>query len=72
MNIRVKVNLFSKQSFVEQKGEDKFEVSVKSKPEGGKANREVLNLLSDFLEIDEKRLKIIKGSREKSKIIKII
>ena len=72
MYIKVKVNPLSKKVSILPKGKDSFEVFVKSKPEKNAANKELVKILSDFLEIEEKRMKIIKGSRGKSKIIKIL
>ena len=72
MFIRVKIKPCSKEVSVFQKSDDKFEVSVKSKPENNAANNEMISLLSEFLGIGEERLKIVKGGRERSKIIEIL
>lgn len=72
MLIKVKVKTKSKKDSVEKISEDRFLVETSAKPERGSANKEVLNLLSEFLGIERKRLKIIKGSRERNKIVKIV
>ncbi len=49
---------------------DKIYVKVTSPPIGGKANKEVIELLADFLGVKKKQLEIIEG--EKSRVKKIL
>lgn len=72
MLIKIKVKTNCKKSFVEKVAKDEFRIEVKSKPEEGAANSEALAILSKFLGIEKKRLKIIKGSRVKNKIVKTL
>lgn len=72
MFIRVKIKPGSREVSVFQKSDDKFEIAVKSKPENNEANREMISLLAEFLGIAEERLRIIKGGKERSKIIEIL
>jgi len=71
MLIKVKVKPKSKKDSVIKKAEDEFIVEIKEKPERGLANERALNLLANFLEVDKKKLRIIKGGKERSKIIEI-
>ena len=71
MLVKVKVFPNSKKQLVEQKTEDSFKVYIKSKPEKGEANREVLSLLSGFFHIPKSDLKIIKGHKQPHKILEI-
>ncbi len=70
--IRVKVSPGSSRNKVEKKKEDFFSVLVREKAEGGEANKAMLKLLSKEMNIPEKSLHIIKGSRSSSKIIEIL
>jgi len=49
---------------------DKLLIKVTSPPIGGKANKEVINLLAEFLGVKKKQIKIIEG--EKSRVKKIL
>ncbi|OQB44583.1 MAG: hypothetical protein BWY03_00109 [Parcubacteria group bacterium ADurb.Bin159] len=70
----IKVTVFSKSKEEEiiKKANDKFEIKTKEKPERGMANERVKKILANYLNISEKNIKIIKGSREKHKILEII
>ncbi len=48
-----------------------LEAYVKAKPQEGKANQEVLLLLSQYLKTPLKNLRIIKGQTSPHKIIKV-
>jgi uncharacterized protein (TIGR00251 family) len=69
---KVKVIPSSSQQLVTPTGEDSFTVRVKSPPSGGKANRECLELLSAFLKVKEKDLRILRGGHLPNKIIEWI
>ncbi len=71
MLIKVKVFPNSKKEEVIKKSEDSFEVKVKAKPEKGRANREVVKLLSVYFKIPESKIKLIKGFKERNKIFEI-
>jgi len=71
MLIRVKVKPKSRESSVEMLQADKFIVSVKSKAEKGDANKEAVDLLSDYFGISKNKLRLKKGGRERSKIFEI-
>ncbi|MEA3272310.1 MAG: DUF167 domain-containing protein [Patescibacteria group bacterium] len=71
MLIKVKVKPNSKKSSIEEKDEDRFVVMVRSKPRDGEANKEVLELLAEFLGVERKKLRIVKGSKERNKIVKL-
>lgn len=69
MLIKVKTFPQAKEEKIIKKDEDKFEVYVKEKAKEGKANERVLALLGR--ELKTKNLKIIKGARERSKIVRV-
>lgn len=68
MKINVKIVPGSKRKEI-RKESDYFKVYLKSKPEKGKANRELIDLLSSNFNIPKNSIKIIKGEHSKNKII---
>ena len=71
MLIKVKVFPKSKKEGIVKKSEDSFEVRIKEKPERGEANKSAITLLSSFLKIPKEKIRIIKGSKQRNKILKI-
>ncbi len=70
MKLKVQVKPNSKISKVVAKG-DMFVVYVKSPPVEGKANDEMLELLSEHLGVPKSRMKIVSGKRSRNKIVSI-
>ncbi|HZL24799.1 MAG TPA: DUF167 domain-containing protein [Nitrososphaeraceae archaeon] len=50
---------------------NEIKISLKSKPEQGKANQELLKLLSNYFQVSSDRIKIIQGIKSRKKIIYI-
>ena len=50
---------------------NEIKISLKSKPEQGKANKELLKLLSNYFQVSSDRIKIIQGIKSRKKIIYI-
>ncbi|TFG35953.1 MAG: DUF167 domain-containing protein [Parcubacteria group bacterium] len=71
MLIKVKVFPKSKKEEVVKKSEDSFEIRTKEKPERGEANESAIALLASFLKITRKKIRIIKGSKQRNKIFRI-
>jgi len=71
MLIKVKVFPNSKKEEIIKKSEDSFEVRVKEKPEKGKANREVVRILSCYFKIPESKIRLIRGFKKRNKIFEI-
>ena len=71
MLIKVKVIPNSKKEEIAKK-KDSFEIKVREKPINNKANKAVIIVLSSFLEISQKKIRIIKGAKTRNKIIEII
>ncbi|MDI3473938.1 MAG: uncharacterized protein PWR30_261 [Candidatus Woesearchaeota archaeon] len=44
---------------------------VKARPENGKANQELITLLSEYFDVNKREIKIIKGEKSRNKIIQI-
>jgi uncharacterized protein len=57
---------FNTDELFQVKGNE-IKVSIKSKPEFGKANRELLKLLSDYFHVSSDKIKIIQGEKSRKK-----
>jgi len=51
---------------------NEIRVSLKSKPELGKTNHELINLLSNHFRISSDKIKIIQGIKSRKKIVHIL
>ena len=71
MFIKVKVFPKSKTAKVEEKAKDSLLVFVRSQAKENQANFEMLELVSKHLNVGISKIRIIKGSKEPNKIIKI-
>ncbi|MBU0546569.1 MAG: DUF167 domain-containing protein [Patescibacteria group bacterium] len=71
MLIKIKTHPGFKKDKVIRKTEDSLEVWLKEKPIMNQANKALIDLLSDFFKIDKVRIKLIKGFKNKNKIIEI-
>ncbi len=72
MLVKVKVFPNSKKEEIIKKKEDSFEVKIKQKPIQGQANQAVINVLSLYFNFPEKRIKLVKGFRQRNKIFEIL
>jgi len=48
-----------------------FKIKLNSKPQDGKANKEMIEFISKKLKIAKSKISIIRGEKQKSKLIKI-
>ncbi len=51
---------------------NEIKVSIKSKPELGKANRELIKLLSKYFQVSTDKIKIIQGAKSRKKVVYIL
>jgi len=51
---------------------NEIKISIKSKPELGKANRELIKLLSNHFHVPSNKIKIIQGIKSRKKIVHIL
>ncbi len=70
MEIILTVKFENRKEKVEKRGE-KYFVYVKSLPEKGKANSEVVREIAKYFKVNENEVKIIKGKRSRKKIISL-
>jgi uncharacterized protein len=66
--IRISFNRFE----LFQVEENEIKISIKSKPELGKANRELIKLLSNHFQVPSNKIKIIQGIKSRKKIVHIL
>ena len=71
MRIKIKVIPCSSQSLIEEDSVGDLRVKVKAPPVQGKANKELIELLTKYYKVPKNQIKIIKGQTSKNKIIEI-
>ena len=71
MKIFVKVKVNSKNNKIEKAKDNRFLVSVKAKPERGKANKSVIDILSNYFDISKSEISLISGYAARNKIFEI-
>ena len=69
--IKIKVFPNSKKEEIIRKSEDSFDVKIKEKPMQGLANKAVIKALASHLKVSEQKIKIIKGFKQRNKIVVI-
>jgi|AntAceMinimDraft_10_1070366.scaffolds.fasta_scaffold05601_2 uncharacterized protein YggU (UPF0235/DUF167 family) len=72
MLIKIKAFPGSKKDKVIKKKDNNFEVKVKEKPLKGRANKAVLILLASYFNLPLNKIKIVRGFKQKNKIIELI
>jgi uncharacterized protein (TIGR00251 family) len=70
MRIKLKVKTNSGKQKVEKVNDKEYKINLKSEPENNKANIELLRLLKKYFK-EYKNIKIIRGLKNKEKLIKI-
>jgi uncharacterized protein len=71
MKINVKAKPNAREEKVEKVDENNYTVSVKEKPEKGKANDAIRNALAVYFKIASARVKIVGGYSSRNKIVEI-
>jgi hypothetical protein len=71
MLIKVKANVSSKEDKVIKKSEDSFEVFVKVDAQRNMANKKIIELLAEYFNLPQYKVKMIKGFKESNKIFNI-
>jgi len=71
MRITVKVKPKSKKVSVKKISENIYEVKLKSPPEKGKANEELIEILSEYFNTPKSNIKLLKGQTSREKLIEI-
>ena len=71
MFIKIKVQTNCKKEEIIKRGENSFLIKVKEKPIQGRANDRILEMISEHLSIEVKKIRIIKGSKMPNKLLEI-
>jgi len=71
MLYKIKVITESKKQKIERKKQDELIINIKSKPQQGMANKELIILLSTYFNLPVNKIKIIKGLKNPKKIIEL-
>lgn len=71
MFVKVKVKAGARREGFMRVGENKFEISVKEKPENNRANERVISMLSLKLKVPAKYIRFVSGMRSPSKLFEI-
>jgi hypothetical protein len=69
--IKIKTHPGSKKEKIIRKTEDSLEIWLKEKPIENRANKALINLLSDLFKVKESKIKLIRGAKTRNKIIEI-
>lgn len=71
MYIRVKVLAGVKKELVKELGENRLEIHVKEPAEANLANKRVLEIVAERLEVSVKKIKIINGHHHSVKLLSV-
>ncbi|ACG58063.1 protein of unknown function DUF167 [Hydrogenobaculum sp. Y04AAS1] len=71
MILRVKVKPNAKTVSVEQLEDKSLKISIKSPPVNGKANEELIKVLSEFLKVSKSKINIKAGKSSREKLVEI-
>ena len=71
MLVNVRVTSGAKEARVTKTGEASFEVRVDEKTIGGRANKRLLEILSDHFGVPKSRIAIVRGLKSRDKTVDI-
>jgi uncharacterized protein YggU (UPF0235/DUF167 family) len=71
MKVSVKVKPNAREARVEKIGVDNFLVWVKEKPQDDKANKAVVKILAEYLDVAKSNIALIKGKTSREKIFEV-
>ncbi len=72
MLISVRVTSGAKEARVTKTGETSFEVRVDEKAVGGRANRRLLEILSEYFGVAKSKITIVRGEKSRDKLVNVI
>lgn len=72
MKIEVNSHPGSRQEKIIEINPSKFEIWIKQPAIENKANKEIINLLSDYLNVNKSRIRLVKGKTSRHKLFDII
>ena len=72
MQIKVRVTANARKVVVSRLGESEFEIKVDAIASEGKANKRLIEILSEYFGVSKSRVRILKGLKSREKIIEVI
>lgn len=72
VQIKIRVITNARKVEVSRLGESDFQVKVDARASNGKANKRLLEILSEYFEVSKSRVRILKGEKSREKIIEVI
>ena len=71
MLIRVRVTPNAKKPLVVRVADGSFEVKVDERAEGGKANKRLIEIISEHLGVPKSSLRVVSGARSRDKLVEV-
>ena len=72
MQIRVRVTTNARKAQVSRLGESHFEVKVDARASEGKANKRLIEILSEYFKVSKSVVRILKGQKSRVKTSEMI
>lgn len=71
MRLSIKVIANAKENKILEESEGKFKVYLREKAINGRANKALIELLSDFFGTKKSRIRIVRGLKSREKIVEL-
>jgi uncharacterized protein (TIGR00251 family) len=71
VRIKVHVTPNAKEARVVKVGDDSFEVKVDEKAMDGRANKRLLEILSEHFDVPKSRILVVRGAKSRDKILEV-
>ncbi len=71
MKIRVRVKPYSRKNELKITGDNEFVAQINQPPSEGRANKALIELISDYFGVPKSAVQIITGHKSKNKIVEI-
>ena len=71
MRIRVRVTPNAREAGVVKVGEEDFEVKVDERAIDGRANKRLLEILSEHFSVPKSRISIVRGTKSRDKVVEV-
>lgn len=71
MKVTVSVKTNSKIESVEKLSDQEYSVRVNTPPVDGKANKRIIELLSDYFDVPKSKITLVNGEKSKKKVFEI-
>ncbi len=72
MRIEVHVAPNAREPGVAKSDEGRYEVRVDERPDRGRANKRLVEILSDYFGVPKSRVVIVRGSKSRDKVVEIL